>query len=253
MARTLQGNRKADFPEMPVFRSIAIAAVLALAAAAPASAVTYDAFSSFTGTQGAGNFLYGRFNTNTETASFFSFSNTVHGNSGCAIAGSVCLQDSGNSDVPGVYKSLATSFQYGSVNVPNDRLLLHPGNGVGEAVFVAFLAPVAGTYNFSGSFSVLDNSPTGVGLLRAGTDSFTTLGALAAPGDVFSFTSFVLRLAQGDVLGLIVTNGNGVHGNDSTGVNFSASLVPEPATWGLMIAGFALVGATARRRRAVAA
>lgn len=32
---------------------------------------------------------------------------------------------------------------------------------------------------------------------------------------------------------------------------FNGSLVPEPATWGLMIAGFGLVGVAARRRRSV--
>lgn len=31
--------------------------------------------------------------------------------------------------------------------------------------------------------------------------------------------------------------------------NITVSQVPEPATWGLMIAGFAMVGAVARRRR----
>ncbi|NWG46512.1 MAG: PEPxxWA-CTERM sorting domain-containing protein [Alphaproteobacteria bacterium] len=32
----------------------------------------------------------------------------------------------------------------------------------------------------------------------------------------------------------------------------ATSLVPEPATWAMMIAGFALVGGAARRRRAMA-
>ncbi len=36
-------------------------------------------------------------------------------------------------------------------------------------------------------------------------------------------------------------------------LNFIASSVPEPATWGMMIVGFGLVGAVTRRRRAVAA
>ena len=34
---------------------------------------------------------------------------------------------------------------------------------------------------------------------------------------------------------------------------FSANAVPEPATWGLMIAGFGMVGTAARRRRTVTA
>ena len=41
-------------------------------------------------------------------------------------------------------------------------------------------------------------------------------------------------------------------GNDRVSANFevvAAGAVPEPATWGMMILGFGLVGATARRRR----
>lgn len=40
---------------------------------------------------------------------------------------------------------------------------------------------------------------------------------------------------------------------DNTGaISFNVSVVPEPATWAMLIAGFGLVGAAARRRRATA-
>ena len=46
-----------------------------------------------------------------------------------------------------------------------------------------------------------------------------------------------------------VGNG-GSYFNDSTAVNvFVSGAVPEAATWGLMIAGFGMIGYAARRRR----
>lgn len=232
------------------------AAAIALAtglAAAPAAAVTYDAFTSFDGTQGAGNFFYGSYNLNTTFPAIFEFSNTVYGDPGCAIAGSICLQSSGNSDVPGVYKSLVASFQFNSVNVPTDRLLVHPGNGAGEAVYVAFSAPTTGTYTFTSLFSVQDVSPSGVDLYRF-TDpgNGVLLGSLSAAGQTFS-NSFTTFLGVGDTIVAIVSNGDGSYNNDSTGLNFTATTVPEPATWGLMIVGFGLVGMGMRRKVALAA
>lgn len=41
---------------------------------------------------------------------------------------------------------------------------------------------------------------------------------------------------------------NGNFFNDSTGVQFLASVVPEPATWAMMILGFGLTGWAMRRK-----
>lgn len=48
----------------------------------------------------------------------------------------------------------------------------------------------------------------------------------------------------------IATSGLASYGNEVTNVSLSA--VPEPATWGMMIAGFGMVGGLVRRRRPVA-
>ena len=226
----------------------AAAGLVAAPAAAPAAAVTFDAFTTFDGTQNAGNFVYGY--------SDFT-SGTLFGATGpCAIAGSVCLQEFGIADVPGVYKSTTTSFQYGTVNVPNDRLLVHPGPNAGDpGVFIAFVAPTAGSYSVSANFSVLDTNPTGVNLtyavINGGVPTLLGAGALTNVGNIFNFNDTRL-LAANDVL-VVVVDRAGNYSNDSTGVNFAVTLVPEPATWALMIGGFAMTGFAARRRRIVAA
>ena len=58
-------------------------------------------------------------------------------------------------------------------------------------------------------------------------------------------------LAQGEAI-VAVINRAGSYGSDSTGLNFTLTAVPEPASWALLIAGFGLTGAVLRRRRAVA-
>lgn len=82
---------------------------------------------------------------------------------------------------------------------------------------------------------------------------FTTVfpGANYYPGQAFALVGgpVTLRLSQ--------SFGYSVAGGATYGVNrlgtVTLAAVPEPATWGLMIGGFGLVGAAARRRRAVAA
>jgi hypothetical protein len=228
-------------------RSAIAAAIAAAIIAAPAAAVTFDAFTSFTGVQGAGNFTYGNGNP---TGSYTLY--TVS-NSSCFITGSLCLQlNAGN--VPGVTKSASTSFQYGSVNVPNDRLLLHPGFSSGESVYVVFTAPFTGTYSANASFNVQDNSPTGVGVsffINAGTPFVQSLGTLSSSNLSFNFADGG-PLNAGEQVGFIFDNA-GLVNNDSVGLNFSITgTVPEPAAWAMLIAGFGLIGAAQRRRRAAA-
>lgn len=229
--------------------SLILAGVVGLVSATAASAQTYDAFSSFNGTQLAGNFIYGEADpANPATSGTFFSANT-----NCFIAGSTCLQAAPNGDVPGVTKSLAESFQYGTVNVPDDRLLVHPGRNSLQT-YLAFVAPVAGIYSFQAFFNVQDVSPTGVGINLIRTTSgglpliFTPIGTLGSSNTTFAYSgSFALDASE--AFGFGIDNAGNVN-NDSTGVNFSVTAVPEPATWAMMIVGFGFAGWSLRRRTA---
>ncbi len=233
-----------------MFKFAATAALAISCIAVPASAVTYDAFATFNGTQGAGNFTYGSVDDAITAGTLFT------ANTNCFIASSTCLQAAPNFDVPGATKSTVASFQYNSVNVPTDRLLLHPGplssNG---GVFITFTAPTSGFYTLNSTLSIQDIHPTGIDVIfryQSGANPAQFFGgsSLTAPGQSYSYTNSGF-LTVGDVVSVVI-NRAGNYGSDSTGVNFSLSTVPEPANWALLIAGFGLTGAALRRRRPAA-
>ncbi|MBL8554188.1 MAG: PEPxxWA-CTERM sorting domain-containing protein [Phenylobacterium sp.] len=214
----------------------------ALALASTAQAVTYDAFTSFDGTQGAGGFSYVKLPAGPgQPASLL----TAPAN--CVVTADSCLQDGGS--LPGVYKS-DTAFNEGTYMVPDDRLLVHPG--VSNPIAIFFTAPTAGVYDWDVTFSILDRSPSGVALASltnvSGAPVATPLGFLNTPGAALS-RSGTISLAQGQFFAVIV-NAAGSYSNDSTGVNFTLTSagVPEPGAWALMILGFGGAGAMLRRR-----
>lgn len=226
---------------------VAAALVMSALGAAPAYAQTFDAFQSFTGTQGAGQFFYGEADPATPNTSGTLFTTS---NTGCFVAAPMCLQRTpGN--VPGFVKSLV-AFEQGSVNVPNDRLLAHPGNDTMQT-FLFFLAPTAGTYRVTSSFSIQDDSPTGVGINLIRTTNgglpliFTALSQINAGNPTFNFAG-TFNLGASEALGFGIDNA-GNFNFDSTGINFRVAAVPEPATWAMMMIGFGAVGASMRYRR----
>jgi hypothetical protein len=230
------------------FTNLLIAASAAVLLTTGAQAATYDAFTSFDGTQGAGGFFYGDLANELLPISLYA------ANTNCFIDGSTCLQRSANHDVPGYTKSTSPSFQYGTVDVPTNELLAHPANDSTLAT-VLFLVSQPGTYTITARFEAVDRSPTGVDLFTVFASqghlpsTITNVGSLpAASGSSFLFAD-KRTFAAGDVFGLAIGNG-GFYGNDSTGVNFTLTSVPEPATWSLMIVGFGAVGFAMRRRSA---
>lgn len=215
--------------------------------AVPASAATvYDAFSSFNAVQGTNNFVYGSFNGSV----FTPFTQ----NTSCVIPGVTCLRGA-SADLPSVFKADGSQETAGSVLLAADRLIAHPGQ-FADAVYIGFVAPVAGTYSYSAQFNQQDANTAqhSVGITEffipgTGPTQLFRVGLVnqAQPSLLTGFTQTVLA---GDTIGYIVDK-NGTFFNDSTGFNFSLSLaagVPEPATWAMMIAGFGLVGGAMRTR-----
>ena len=224
-----------------MLKMFAAATMLALGmVGSPAAAGTYDAFTSFNGSQGSAHFTYGGY-----TAGVFT---PFTSNSGCAslISGAICLHDA---SLPGAFKTTTGPHQSGTVIVPGDRLILHPGAG-DSAAYVMFTSVSANSYDLSAIFSVQDNNPTGVLVsyftIIGGVLDVTFQSAVSA-NDMGFFDAQTQVLAAGDKFGFIIDK-DGLYNNDSTGVGFTVTSVPEPATWGLMIAGFGLTGLAMRRR-----
>jgi hypothetical protein len=227
-----------------MFKSMIAAAMLAGFAVPAAATTTYDAFTSFDGTQGAGGFTYGSFDGTTFTA--------FTGDTGCSnkISGVVCL-----GDLPGAFASTTGAHQSGSVIVPGDALILHPGPNLGQDSAVLFTAPTAGVYTFDFSAFVADNNPSGVNILLFVPGTSLPLATLDAGNPTYSASGYTaMAVPAGFQFGFAVDY-DGVYYNDSTGIRFtvggpdaSSGAVPEPASWAMMVGGFGLVGGAMRRR-----
>jgi len=120
-------------------------------------------------------------------------------------------------------------------------------NGVGTEKYdvsatLAFLTPQAGPASTGGTAKYF----TLFGLVSAGgltwSDPVQTL--TASDGSTFTVAFQDLKGAQ---------FGNTVQDNVTLTVNSVAAAVPEPASWGLMIAGLGLTGFALRRRRGASA
>lgn len=126
---------------------------------------------------------------------------------------------------------------------------------------------VDGIYNYTLSFSLAGFNPatasfTGQYAVDNQVDAVLLNGTqIAGSGGSFTaFTGFAstgATFAATNTLTFVVRNTASATGNP-TGlrVEFLSSdvtAVPEPATWGLLIAGFAMTGVALRRRKAIAA
>ncbi len=120
------------------------------------------------------------------------------------------------------------------------------GYPTGGWLTVDFAAPTSGI-----SFT-FNNYGTGNGSSASFYDaSDTLLGSLAVDGQ-FGFASY--SFGGSGVKKLVFSNGSGGNYNWIFGVGqLTYGAVPEPASWAMLIAGFGLVGAVARRKRAVVA
>ena len=133
--------------------------------------------------------------------------------------------------------------QYLGVYDTNTSILQHPGPS-GQYSIVRITLATAGNYLVSGAFSNGDIASTDVHILANSSSLFD--GAVnGASGYAFSFTHY---FASGSTLDFAVGNGGNGYNGDSTLLGATVTSVPEPASWALLITGFVMVGATARRR-----
>ncbi len=98
------------------------------------------------------------------------------------------------------------------------------------------------------SYDIADSSFDPAGYFVDGNFTQLSIDGIpgAQPGGSFSFT-----VAAGQTFGFYVFGTDGCCGAGELFVYDLA--VPEPGTWAMLIAGFGLVGAVARRRKALAA
>lgn len=166
----------------------------------------------------------------------------------------------------GVYDlGLATTFNSGEP----DSIFLPPGTPVTVTFNATTLAPqvVAGPDQFDQggySGSITFSTPTIANLLTAtftngvanweriqGGDWSATFAASGSCGTSLCYSSDYQTAVNGYTLNdfsIAFSGGPTANGPYSAAGTF-AGTVPEPAAWSLLIAGFGLVGAAARRRR----
>jgi hypothetical protein len=166
----------------------------------------------------------------------------------------------------GVYNlGLAATFDAGQPN----SIFLPPGSPVTVTFSASTLAPqiITGPDQFDQggySGSITFSTPTIANLLTAtftggvanfektaGGDWSSTFGVSGVCGTSLCYTSDFQTNVNGfsrNDFSLAFSGGNTVEGPYSAAGTF-AGAVPEPAAWTLLIAGFSLVGAAARRRR----
>lgn len=228
-----------------MFKTIIASALLAVAATAHAA--SYDAFASF-GVAGS-PFTFGA----GPNSSGFAASPDFAADNCVGFAGLACYDNNANPyTFPAVGKNISTSnpLTFATNVLPKNELFVQ--SLPGDLAIVRFTAPTTSAYTVSSTFTRIDTSDGAgdgtvvgfhvVGVLNSGSSADLAKVYLTSA----SFSRTILLTAGESVDFTVDAKGNTF--NDGTGFNATLTTVPEPASWGLMVAGFALIGAAARRR-----
>jgi len=177
-----------------------------------------------------------------------SWAYTSYDTSGNVIAnnlGSCGVDCVTNNDVPFwtasyTFSTVAGPYNLSLSNIAADDVAVLLSNSVPTFVAVGIFGPGPGEFFFNP------------------TDPSTTVSFF---DNGYNYTESGLTIAQSVTFTWVINNNNqGIYGYYLTGgpssLSFSGTLtqgVPEPASWAMLIAGFGLVGAAARRRRMIVA
>ncbi len=224
--------------------SVACALVLACAANAGATPLTWNAAADFSVSHTDGAWSYGTTGTSLDGA-FNAFSQAA------SIAGYDYWSGSSYAQIG---KAGANGFSSGTVSVPAGSLNVSPGSS-GEYAVLRFTAQTAGTYSIDAAFwgdDFAGPTTTDVHVRSNGSDLFA--------GDVNSYGqanglgwSRPIELAAGQTVDFAIGYGaNKTYNYDNTGLDVTVSKleasVPEPGTVATISLGLGLLAFSGRRR-----
>lgn len=165
-----------------------------------------------------------------------------------------------SNQIPGVTLALSGGGQSGSptVNIPfDDRAALINSNNGNAPDFYPSGTTI--TFNFAQLVSGLSFTFNNYGDLQdvdSNYSAFDAAGALISSGSLRLIQDYSLVNVAGSGISRLLVSNDGTdqwtYGiGELTFTADAASAVPEPATWGMMILGFGMIGGVMRRRAKV--
>jgi hypothetical protein len=234
-------------------KTVATAAILALASAPAAAA---DALSAYSNSQLTAPFGFGGYNAG--PATFNPTSNCF------GVTGFECRQYSSSSENPSIGK-VSTATDLGASTLDPAYLNVLPFSFAGPSVAIFYRHDGAGQVRLKASFKLLadaDAETLNVSIFREDVTFLpgpvNLTGALASDANRAGVLEFTVE--QAGTYGVHVTRTSGLPfpapgaaaRRDWVGLNLEAlplvAPVPEPTSWALMLVGFGSVGAALRRR-----
>ena len=139
-------------------------------------------------------------------------------------------------------------------------VIVHSPND-GSAIAINWTAPTAGTASFASAVWYAHSTVQRSAMTEVFLNGVTSLGSVTVTNGIVrgsaltSLSGSNLTLASGDFLQFRFSRSTGQPFGSLTGIDWTVDFtaaqvgaVPEPATWGMMLLGFGLVGNAMRRR-----